>query len=269
MSSPRPWRRRGGGCTTVFAGLLASLPWLAAAFTATAAGGLADRLVRSGRTTRLVVRRGMHAVSTLGCAVAVLPLAAAPGGYLPPALATLCLVAAVGCYGFSFGGFHAYVQVRRSRAAAACMVVPVRHQTVFMTAIPYCGRLERRRGNAPVGMCVPSKGSLPACRIWLLPSPLWTDLASCKLFTAHARLRFCVALPSRSLDLQPPHAHSPPHPALLPAQDVAAADAGQLLGITNTASILGGIAGNLATGAVLQVGAIGRWRSAACGGLGA
>ncbi|GLC39136.1 hypothetical protein PLESTB_001509800 [Pleodorina starrii] len=126
------------------AGLLASLPWLAAAFTATAAGGLADRLVRSGRTTRLAVRRGMHAVSTLGCAVAVLPLAAAPGGSLPPLVATLCLVAAVGCYGFSFGGFHAYVQ------------------------------------------------------------------------------------------------------------DVAAADAGQLLGLTNTASILGGIAGNLATGAVLQ-----------------
>ncbi|GIL74756.1 hypothetical protein Vretifemale_4681, partial [Volvox reticuliferus] len=126
------------------AGLLASLPWLAAAFTGTVAGGLADRLVRSGRTTRLAVRRGMHVVSTLGCAAAVLPLAAAPGGSLPPMAATVCLVAAVGCYGFSFGGFHAYVQ------------------------------------------------------------------------------------------------------------DVAAADAGQLLGLTNTASILGGIAGNLATGAVLQ-----------------
>ncbi|GFR46273.1 hypothetical protein Agub_g7827, partial [Astrephomene gubernaculifera] len=61
-----------------------------------------------------------------------------------PLLATACLVGAVGCYGFSFGGFHAYVQ------------------------------------------------------------------------------------------------------------DVAAADAGWLLGLTNTASILGGIAGNMATGALLQ-----------------
>lgn len=41
---------------------------------------------------------------------------------------------------------------------------------------------------------------------------------------------------------------------LLTLQDVAAADAGRLLGLTNTASIVGGIAGNLATGAVLQVG---------------
>ena len=66
------------------------------------------------------VRRLMHTVSTLGCAAAMLPLAAGAGlgcagggceGGLPPLVATACLVAAVGCYGFSFGGFHAYVQV--------------------------------------------------------------------------------------------------------------------------------------------------------------
>ncbi|KAG2485869.1 hypothetical protein HYH03_015452 [Edaphochlamys debaryana] len=133
------------------AGLLASLPWLAAALTATLAGGLADRLVRGGAWGRLAVRRAMHGVSTLGCAAAVLPLAAGVGGgvgpaALSPAVATLCLVAAVGCYGASFGGFHAYVQ------------------------------------------------------------------------------------------------------------DVASADAGKILGLTNTASIAGGIAGNLATGWLLQAG---------------
>ncbi|KAG2449157.1 hypothetical protein HYH02_005904 [Chlamydomonas schloesseri] len=158
------------------AGLLSSLPWLAAAFTATLAGGMADRMVRAaggepGR--RLEVRRVMHTVSTLGCAAAMLPLAAgaglggctggvgggcAGGGALPPLVATACLVAAVGCYGFSFGGFHAYVQ------------------------------------------------------------------------------------------------------------DVASADAGALLGITNTASILGGIAGNIATGLLVQAtgGYEGVFLAAAC-----
>ena len=44
-------------------------------------------------------------------------------------------------------------------------------------------------------------------------------------------------------------------------QDVASADAGALLGLTNTASILGGIAGNIATGLLLQVSAdCGGWR---------
>ncbi|EFJ46763.1 hypothetical protein VOLCADRAFT_92899 [Volvox carteri f. nagariensis] len=161
------------------AGLLASLPWLAAAFTATAAGGLADGLVRSGRMKRLAVRRCMHAVSTLGCAVAVLPLAAAPGGSLPPAAATACLVAAVGCYGFSFGGFHAYIQ-------ASVTIVPQVLKSQILNSRP--------------------------------SPPPDTTLAS----TAQQ------------------------------AHDVAAADAGQLLGLTNTGSILGGIAGNLATGAVLQ-----------------
>ncbi|PNW88294.1 hypothetical protein CHLRE_01g023000v5 [Chlamydomonas reinhardtii] len=152
------------------AGLLSSLPWLAAAFTATLAGGTADRMVRAaggepGR--RLEVRRLMHTVSTLGCAAAMLPLAAGAGlgcagggceGGLPPLVATACLVAAVGCYGFSFGGFHAYVQ------------------------------------------------------------------------------------------------------------DVASADAGALLGLTNTASILGGIAGNIATGLLLQAtgGYEGVFLAAAC-----
>lgn len=41
-------------------------------------------------------------------------------------------------------------------------------------------------------------------------------------------------------------------------QDVAPSDAGKLLGLTNTASVVGGIAGNLATGAMLEVGRVGR-----------
>ncbi len=67
----------------------------------------------AGPAGRLAVRRAMHAVSSLGCGAAMAALAAgtAQGGGMAPAAAAACLVAAVGCYGFSFGGFHAYVQV--------------------------------------------------------------------------------------------------------------------------------------------------------------
>lgn len=90
------------------AGLLASLPWLAAAGVGAVAGSFADKMIQTGRP-RLYVRRLMHGVSSLGCAAALAPLAssAAPS----PVVATLCLVGATACYAFSFGGFHAYVQV--------------------------------------------------------------------------------------------------------------------------------------------------------------
>ncbi len=51
----------------------------------------------------------MHGVSTLGCAAAMMPLALGQG--VGPVEATLCLMVFNACYAFSFGGFHAYIQV--------------------------------------------------------------------------------------------------------------------------------------------------------------
>lgn len=72
------------------------------------AGNLADGFIQRG-TPRLTVRRGAHTISTLGCAACAIPLAA--GLATTPAAATLWLVLFQSCYAFSFGGFHAYVQV--------------------------------------------------------------------------------------------------------------------------------------------------------------
>lgn len=68
---------------------------------------LPPRLVQKG-LPRLTVRCIMHAISTLGCAAAVVPLAVAPSP--DPYFASVWLVAVQGCYAASFGGFHAYVQ---------------------------------------------------------------------------------------------------------------------------------------------------------------
>lgn len=51
----------------------------------------------------------MHAISTLGCAAAVAPLALQTSP--DPYLACAWLVGVQCCYAASFGGFHAYVQV--------------------------------------------------------------------------------------------------------------------------------------------------------------
>ncbi|KAG1669639.1 hypothetical protein FOA52_010799 [Chlamydomonas sp. UWO 241] len=89
------------------AGLLAAAPFAATALATTLAGAVADALVGSGARV-LSVRRVMHAVSTLGCAVCLAPLALLPS--ITPLGATVCVVAAQICYAASFGGFHAYVQ---------------------------------------------------------------------------------------------------------------------------------------------------------------
>ena len=51
----------------------------------------------------------MHFGACLGAAAALLPLAAAPAGSLPPAGAVACLVASVACMGLNYSGFHSYV----------------------------------------------------------------------------------------------------------------------------------------------------------------
>lgn len=62
------------------------------------------------------MRYFMHGLSTLGCAVSLLPLALWPS--LHPLAATTCLLAATSAYACSFGGFHAYVQVGQGRGGA-------------------------------------------------------------------------------------------------------------------------------------------------------
>jgi len=88
------------------AGALSSLPWLAAAAAAVAAGALADWLLL--RMPTVAVRRRMHTLCTLGCAASFVPLALSPCPH--PALAIGCLTANLAFYAFSYGGFHAYLQ---------------------------------------------------------------------------------------------------------------------------------------------------------------
>ncbi|KAL6761234.1 major facilitator superfamily transporter [Haematococcus lacustris] len=77
------------------------VPWLALA------AGWRGALAWAGAA----VRQAMHVVSTLGCALSMLPLALRGGsGSLGPAEATAWLVVYNACYGFSFGGFHPYIQ---------------------------------------------------------------------------------------------------------------------------------------------------------------
>uniref|UniRef100_A0A7S3VSY5 Major facilitator superfamily (MFS) profile domain-containing protein n=1 Tax=Dunaliella tertiolecta TaxID=3047 RepID=A0A7S3VSY5_DUNTE len=96
-----------GVASSTSTGLLAGMPWLAAGLVGAVAGNLADGFIRRG-SPRLTVRRGAHAISTLGCAACAIPLAA--GWATTPAAATAWLVLFQSCYAFSFGGFHAYVQ---------------------------------------------------------------------------------------------------------------------------------------------------------------
>eukprot|EP00967_Tisochrysis_lutea_P000527 scaffold639_cov18-Tisochrysis_lutea.AAC.1 len=96
------------------------------------------RFIRRG-SPRLTVRRGAHAISTLGCAACAIPLAAggahaistlgcaaraiplAAGWATTPAAATAWLVLFQSCYAFSFGGFHAYVQASMRRIPCSCL----------------------------------------------------------------------------------------------------------------------------------------------------
>ena len=83
---------------------------------------LACRFIQRG-TPRLIVRRGAHTISTLGCAACAIPLAA--GLATTPAAATVWLVLFQSCYAFSFGGFHAYVQVGVFVCVSVCVFVCV------------------------------------------------------------------------------------------------------------------------------------------------
>lgn len=69
-----------------------------------------SRLIQRG-VPRLSVRRIMHAISALGCALCVAPLAVG-SGQTSPIMATLWLTAFNVCYAASFSGLHAYIQVR-------------------------------------------------------------------------------------------------------------------------------------------------------------
>eukprot|EP00955_Chlamydomonas_euryale_P033073 347048-Chlamydomonas_euryale.AAC.1 len=73
------------------AGLLAALPFVATALAMAGFGAASDAAIARG-APRLAVRRAAHAVSTLGCAAATLPLAALPA--ISPAAATAAVVGA-------------------------------------------------------------------------------------------------------------------------------------------------------------------------------
>ena len=78
-------------------------------------------LIRRG-VPSLAVRHAMHAITTLGCALCALPLAA--GWATSPIAVTGWLAAFQSAYAFSFGGFHSYVQVGAPAIvwwAAACL----------------------------------------------------------------------------------------------------------------------------------------------------
>lgn len=60
----------------------------------------------------------MHVLSTVGCALAILPLALSDAASVTPAQATALLCLFNSFYAASFGGFHPYVQVRMCSHAA-------------------------------------------------------------------------------------------------------------------------------------------------------
>lgn len=141
LASLRPGGSLGG------TGLLSSLPWLAAALVGACVGGVSDGLLRRG-TPRLRVRRAMHAVSTMGCAAAVLPLALTARPH--PAVATSCLVLSLSCYAFSFGGFHAYLQDVAAGSGEAGTLQGVTNSCSIATGIA---------GNMAAGWLLAATGS--------------------------------------------------------------------------------------------------------------
>ena len=85
-------------------GLASSLPWLVSSLVGLVAGGSADALLARGMPV-LRVRTIMHAVATMGPALAISILPLVPSQTL--AVGLLCLV--TGCQAFNYAAFHAMV----------------------------------------------------------------------------------------------------------------------------------------------------------------
>ena len=85
-------------------GLASSLPWLVSSLVGLVAGGAADTLLARGMPV-LRVRTLMHAVATMGPALAISVLPLVPSQTL--AVGLLCLV--TGCQAFNYAAFHAMV----------------------------------------------------------------------------------------------------------------------------------------------------------------
>ena len=85
-------------------GLASSLPWLVSSLVGLVAGGVADALLARGMPM-LRVRTLMHAIATMGPALAISILPLVPSQTM--AVALLCLV--TGCQAFNYAAFHAMV----------------------------------------------------------------------------------------------------------------------------------------------------------------
>eukprot|EP00798_Chlamydomonas_sp_ICE-L_P012598 gene12598-15824_t len=148
------------------AGALSGLPWTAAAIVGAWAGRAADGLITEKGIERLRVRRGMHAVSTIGCGLSILPLVVA-SSHMTPALATFFIVLFASCNSFSFGGFHAYIQdVAESQAG------------ITLGLTNSCSIAMGILGNLGTGYIVEATGSYAS--IFLIAVLLY--LSSCAIF---------------------------------------------------------------------------------------